>query len=216
MSQHRIQTATISLCHGISQPWPCPLYSDIRFIPYALRGDRYSLFDRSFNWSRSCFLVPFTMYCILVCTEIWYLEVVTFVFIQGLPVHDRSSNKVMSLGQDRNPVHSSPMVELGLEVSVFTSSYDSLFGRSIWLGLTFYSITVALTVDHVPQGIQSDRSGRDVVVRGTLKRFRRGQELDLDSETTAGILIIWTYLSFSLFTRGDSFILVFFAPPMVK
>ena len=46
----------------------------------------------------------------------------TFVFISRLRVHDQSSNKVMSLGQDPNPVHSPPMIELGLEGSVFTSS----------------------------------------------------------------------------------------------
>ena len=32
-----------------------------------------------------------------------------------LRVHDQSSNKVMSPGQDHNPVHSPPMIELGLE-----------------------------------------------------------------------------------------------------
>ena len=57
-----------------------------------------------------------------VCTSVCYLKVATFVFISRLRVHDRSSNKVMSLGQDPNPVHSPPMIELGLEGSVFTSS----------------------------------------------------------------------------------------------
>ena len=46
-----------------------------------------------------------------------------------LRVHDQSSNKVMSPGQDHNPVHSPPMIELGLE-GLFHFFYDGLLGRS--------------------------------------------------------------------------------------
>ena len=48
------------------------------------------------------------------------------------------------------------------------------------------SITAALTIDHVPRGSPSDRSSR-FVVRRTLKEFGGGQELELDSDTKAGI-----------------------------
>ena len=58
---------------------------------------------------------------LLVCTEVYYLRLATFTFIPRLRVHDRSSNKVMSQGQDHNPVHSPPMIELGLE-GLFISS----------------------------------------------------------------------------------------------
>ena len=48
------------------------------------------------------------------------------------------------------------------------------------------SLTAALTIDHVPRGSLSDRSSR-FVVRGTLKDLGRGQELEVDSDTKAGI-----------------------------
>ena len=71
----------------------------------------------------------------------------------------------MSLGQDPNHGHSPPMIELGLEVSLplfkifsdLISSYAGSLGRSIHLRSDhdlawpdFISLTVALTVDHVP------------------------------------------------------------------
>ena len=49
-----------------------------------------------------------------------YLRPVKFVFIQGLQVHDRSSH----MGQDLNPVHSPPMIELGLEGQLTYEEFD--------------------------------------------------------------------------------------------
>ena len=48
-----------------------------------------------------------------------YLRLVSFVFIQ-LRVHDRSSH----MGQDLNPVHSPPMIELGLEGQLTCGEFD--------------------------------------------------------------------------------------------
>merc|ERR1712176_505105 len=62
---------------------------------------------------------------LLVCTEVYYSRLDTSYFIlQKTRVHDQSSNKVVSLGQDPNPVHSPPMIELGLEGQLTCGEFD--------------------------------------------------------------------------------------------
>ena len=84
---------------------------------YVLRGNRYSWFGRTFNWSCPCpsCCSRFTLHHDLyqgILFESGYLHTLSF---RRLQIHDHSSNKVMSPWQDPNPVHSPPMIELGLE-----------------------------------------------------------------------------------------------------
>ena len=72
--------------------------------------------------------------------------------------------------------YSSPLLEWGIYQQ---SDLDLVWPDSI-------SSPAALTIDHVPRGSLSDRSSR-FVVRGTLKDLGRCQELELDSDTKAGI-----------------------------
>ena len=96
--------------------WPRAITQTIHLL-YVLRGNRYSWFGRTFNWSCPCSSCcsRFTLHHDLyqgILFESGYLHTSSF---RRLRVHDRSSNKVMSPWQDPNPVHSPPMIELGLE-----------------------------------------------------------------------------------------------------
>ena len=63
---------------------------------------------------------------ILLCTQ--QLISSLFLLLSGLQVHDRSSNIIIFLGQDPNPVHSPPVIELGLLSRRFCFPITEIYG----------------------------------------------------------------------------------------